>query len=73
MHSFPRPTEPRLGVEHVPVEGRCAECGAEALAEYRVLGEGGWWDVRKCQDCLASLHRDPAPRLGSLVPLGSTV
>ena len=42
----------------------------EWLAEYRVLSEGGWWDVRKCQACLASASREPAPRYGSFTPLG---
>jgi vanillate/4-hydroxybenzoate decarboxylase subunit D len=73
MHSFPRPTEPRLSVERAPLEGTCPECGAQALATYPVLGEGGWWDVCKCQECLASVSRTPGARLGSLVPLGSTV
>jgi hypothetical protein len=73
MHSFPRPQEARLYVERQAVEGSCPACGAEDLAAYRVLGEGGWWDVCKCQSCLTSVRREPAPRLGSLVPLGSTV
>jgi hypothetical protein len=70
LHSFPRPDTPELSVERRPVEGECPECEARELAEYRVLGEGGWWDVRKCQRCLASAERKRAPRLGSLVPLG---
>jgi hypothetical protein len=69
-HSFPRPDSPHLSVERRPVEGTCPECGSARLADYRVLGEGGWWDVRKCQDCLASLRRDPGPLFGSYVPLG---
>ncbi len=73
MHSFPRPTQTHLSVERRPAPGACPECGAAALADYRVLGEGGWWDVRKCQRCLASASREPAPRLGSLVPLGLTI
>jgi hypothetical protein len=70
MHSFPRPTETHLHVERRPAEGTCPECGAENLAEYRVLSEGGWWDVRKCQACLASITRKRAPRFGSFTPLG---
>jgi hypothetical protein len=73
MHSFPRPQERHLHVDRAPVEGACPECGAPALAAYRVLSEGGWWHVVKCQRCLASVRRDPAPPLGSLVPLGTTV
>jgi vanillate/4-hydroxybenzoate decarboxylase subunit D len=71
MHSFPRPTETHLSVERTPVEGACGECGAEALAAYRVLSEGGWWDVCKCQKCFASQSREPAPRYGSFTPLGA--
>jgi hypothetical protein len=51
------------------VEGTCPECGANDLAEYPVLSEGGWWDVRKCQSCLASVSREPGPLFGVYVPL----
>lgn len=70
MHSFPRPTERHLSVERRPVAGTCPECGAAELAEYQVLGEGGWWRVCKCQRCLASVRREPGPPLGSFEPLG---
>lgn len=73
MHSFPRPETPHLSVPRVPAEGVCPECGAAELADYRVYGEGGWWDVRKCQRCLASVTREPGPLFGSYVPLGLTV
>lgn len=69
-HSFQRPAEAHLFVERTPVEGVCPECGAAELAEYRVLADGGWWDVRKCQACLASVSREPAPMFNSYVPLG---
>ena len=69
-HTFQRPAERYLFVERRPVEGACPECGAEELAEYCVLGDGGWFDVRKCQACLASVNREPAPPFGSYVPLG---
>jgi vanillate/4-hydroxybenzoate decarboxylase subunit D len=72
MHTFPRPTEFHLSVERVPVSGStCPECGSGEIASYRVLSEGGWWDVRKCQACLCSLERAQAPRYGSFVPLAS--
>lgn len=71
MHSFPRPTEPYLYATRAPAEGTCPECGAGELADYRVLGDGGWWDVRKCQRCLASVRRERAPRFGSYTPLGA--
>lgn len=70
MHTFPRPSEQHLHVERTPVEGTCAECGAAELAAYRVLGDGGWFDVVKCQGCLASVSRERAPMFGSYVPLG---
>jgi len=70
MQTFQRPDEPYLSVERRPVEGACPECGAEELAEYRVLGDGGWFDVRKCQRCLNSVSRQAAPPFGSYVPLG---
>jgi vanillate/4-hydroxybenzoate decarboxylase subunit D len=71
VHSFPRPTEQYLHAERTPADGTCPECGAAELADYRVLSDGGWWDVRKCQRCLASVTRERAPRFGSYVPLGS--
>jgi len=70
VHSFPRPTETHLHVERRAVDGACPECGAAELAEYRVLSEGGWWDVRKCQRCLCSVARDRAPLFGAYTPLG---
>ena len=69
-HTFLRATERHLDAERRPVEGTCPECGAAALAEYRVLSDGGWFDVCKCQRCLASVRRKPAPPLGSYEPLG---
>ena len=73
MHSFPRPTERHLHAGRRPVEGTCPECGAQDLADYRVLSEGGWWDVRKCQRCLCSISRARGPLFGSYVPLGLEV
>jgi len=70
VHTFPRPAEQYLFARRRPVQGTCPECGAAALAEYRVLSDGGLWDVRKCQRCLASVERTRAPRYGSYVPLG---
>jgi hypothetical protein len=70
MHAFPRPDQQYLAVERTPVEGTCPECGGSNLAEYPVLSEGGWWNVRKCQDCLASVHRERGPLFGVYVPLG---
>ena len=70
MHTFPRPQEPHLSVERVAVDGACPACGAKALASYRVLGEGGLWEVVPSQECLTSVSRERAPRLGSLTPLG---
>ena len=38
----------------------------QELAAYRVLSEGGWWDVVKCRSCLASVERRRGPLLGPL-------
>jgi hypothetical protein len=70
-HTFPRPEALHLEAQRQPVDGVCPECGAAELAEYRVLSEGGWWDVRKCRRCLHSVSREPAPRFGSFTPMGS--
>ena len=69
MNSFPRPSELRLSVEREDAEGTCPECGASDLKRYPVLSEGGWWMVTKCQSCLASAHREPWNRLGSITLL----
>ncbi|OZM81349.1 hypothetical protein [Pseudonocardia sp. MH-G8] len=71
MHSFPRPRETHLHVERRALPGPCPACGAPELAAYRVLGEGGWWDVEKCRSCLHSVRRVPVPVLGAFRPLGS--
>jgi len=72
MWSFPRPKEETLSVERLPVAGTCAACGAEDLASYPVVSEGGWWQVVKCQTCLVSVERTRGPRLGSYEPFGIT-
>lgn len=70
MHIFQRPQTPHVHAQRTAVEGACPECNAHALARYRVMSEGGWWDVIKCQQCLCSVSRERAPLLGSLRPLG---
>ncbi len=69
-HSFPRPEQSQMYVERTRVAGACPACGAEELAEYPVLTEGGWWSVRKCQRCLTSVSRTPGPLFGSFEPAG---
>ena len=71
MHNFPRPTEPRVHAPRTPVDGACPECGAHELQSYRVLSEGGWWNVVKCHACLASVKREPGSLLGAITPLGA--
>ena len=75
---FIRPESPTVAVTPTTVAGNCSECGAAKLAAYRVLSEGGWWDVVKCRECLASVERRRGPLLGvlseavqALVPGGS--
>lgn len=53
-----------MSVEKVPVAGACPECGAHALKRYEALSAGGWFQVVKCQDCLADVERKPWKRLG---------
>lgn len=63
---FIRPDTPTVSVTPERKPGKCTECGAESLASYRVLSEGGWWDVIKCRACLASVERRRGPLLGAL-------
>ena len=58
MDSFPRPREESLYEKKRKVNSVCPECGNGNIAAYRVLSDGGWWDVVKCQDCLYSLKRE---------------
>lgn len=71
MHHHSRPSTPTVHAPRMAVPGKCPECAAHALAEYRVISEGGWWTVVKCQQCLTSLTRKPAPMFGAFVPLGA--
>ena len=71
MHIFQRPQTPHVHAQRESVDGNCPECSSPALARYRVMSEGGWWNVVKCQQCLHSLSRERAPLLGSLRPLGT--
>lgn len=73
MHAFPRPTELRLSVEREPVEGTCANCGADSLHAYPVLSEGGWYQVIKCTECLTSKSREKWNLLGPITHLSDTL
>ena len=57
MNTFPRPLEERLFEKKEKVDQACPECGSHSVAAYRVLTDGGWCDVVKCQDCLYSMDR----------------
>ena len=63
---FSRPAEPCPVQQREAVAGACRECGAERLARYPVLSEGGWFMVVKCQACLASMSREKWRRLGHI-------
>ena len=58
MDSFPRPMEKCLYEKKKKVDSMCHECESRNIAAYRVLTDGGWWDVVKCQVCLYSLKRE---------------
>lgn len=68
MHNFVRPSTPTVAVEREAVAGSCPQCQEANLASYRVMSEGGWWDVVKCQECLFSVKRERGPLLGSITP-----
>ena len=71
MHSHPRPITPTVHSPRLDVPGRCPECGLENLSSYRVISENGWWNVVKCQNCLASVSRERGPMFGAFTPLGA--
>ena len=73
MQTYPRPSELRVHVEKVDVDGTCPECGSDELKKYPVLSEGGWWDVVKCQQCLNSVSREPGPLLGGMSMLADVI
>jgi N-methylhydantoinase B len=53
-------------VDKVTVPGDCRACGACALKSYPVLSEGGWFEVVKCQDCLATVSWVAGSTLGAV-------
>lgn len=73
MHNFPRPETSTVSAPRESREGECPQCHARDLAAYRVMSEGGWWQVVKCQACLHSLSRNPGPLLGPLAPLSDSL
>jgi transposase-like protein len=62
-----------VAVAKESVEGNCPECGAESLARYPVLSEGGWFQVVKCQNCLHSVSRERWSRLGDIALLSDSL
>ncbi len=71
--AHPRPSQPTLSVDRVIVDGDCPACGATELRAYRVLSEGGWFDVVKCAACLHSVSRTPGPKLGPIELLSDRI
>lgn len=71
MHDHPRPLTSTVSAPRTSASGRCPECGGGTLASYRVMSEGGWWSVIKCQECLASIAREAAPMFGAFTPFGA--
>ncbi|WP_440712478.1 hypothetical protein [Gordonia sp. FQ] len=62
-------SRPQPSTVREPVDGTCPRCGATALARYDLVGEEGWVTVVKCGECLHSLERTPANRLGPITLL----
>lgn len=71
MPSYPRSTEPTVHARRAAADGACPACGEAALSAYRVIGEGGFFDVVKCASCLHSVSREPGPLFGIYEPLGA--
>ncbi|WP_131745944.1 hypothetical protein [Frankia sp. Cppng1_Ct_nod] len=67
------PPDSKLLVAKENTDGICPECGDTALQRYPVLSEGGWFEVVKCRECLASLSRTPWSRLGTVTRLEDTL
>jgi hypothetical protein len=57
MTQYPRPAEHIVPSPKVPVDIVCPNCGANAVYEYPVTSEGGWFRTKRCQDCLFQLER----------------
>lgn len=70
MHNHPRPMTSTVSAPRASVPGACPECGAHRLEAYRVMSEGGWWNVVKCSQCLAHVRRERGPMFGAFEPLG---
>lgn len=68
-----RPATETVDAHRHHVDGACPSCEAEHLASYRVLSEGGWWFVTKCQSCLTTTRRERAELLGPFVPLATRI
>lgn len=68
-----RPQESFVYVEKEKVNANCPECGSKNIKEYPVLSEGGWWEVKKCQDCFCSLDRKRWGLFGSMTTLSESL
>lgn len=53
----------RTAVQRQRIDSSCPECGSHEIERYRVLSDGGWWVVTKCQKCLFSIRREREPNL----------
>jgi hypothetical protein len=73
LSTHARPEELTLSVEREDVPGTCPECGAAALKQYPVVGERGWLQVVKCQECLHSVSRERWHRLGPITLLSDSI
>ena len=58
------PPDTELEPVKVRIDGSCPECEGTDLRTYPVLAADGWFEVVKCQQCLASVSRERWHRLG---------
>jgi vanillate/4-hydroxybenzoate decarboxylase subunit D len=68
-----RTTSPALTLQREPVAGLCPACASASLSRYPVNSEGGWFNTVKCQNCLHSVERERAPRLGPIQLISDTI
>lgn len=55
---FPPTEGSESHVERERVDRDCPECGSEEVARYPTLRFKGWFEIVRCQECMALLEED---------------